>query len=267
MSDTFYHFSCGTTQLKSILEYLEHIEDDIGCLTEKVEDLTNAHDVHEKQCFHDNDTMQEKMASMQNKVTEIRQLVGVNALSKGVATHKVISEMKRGSIIDHSGFMVPSDDLKGRSSIVEENGEDVTERKKSPQKRRSRSPTKKRSASPTKTVTKPVKQGWEYREEERKAMREKNVIQNGHAVNDTENNVESPIKDRPRAARSKSRAAPGSPRKRTRSPTKKLEAIRRRMSADIESYDGSDESLRALEEMNGHARNVDDIGTNSGSDV
>ena len=49
--------------------------------------------------------------------------------------------------------------------------------------------------------------------------------------------------------------------------TKKLEAIRRRMSADIESYDGSDESLKALEEMNGHARNVDDMGTNSGSDV
>ena len=94
------------------MEYLETIEDDIGSLTEKVEDLSNAHDVHEKQCFNDNDLVQEKMDSMHSKVLEIRQLVGVTALSKGVASFKVISEMKRGSIIDQHGFMVPLDEVK-----------------------------------------------------------------------------------------------------------------------------------------------------------
>ena len=52
------------------------------------------------------------MGSMHSKVLEIRQLVGVTALSKGVASFKVISEMKRGSIIDQHGFMVPLDEVK-----------------------------------------------------------------------------------------------------------------------------------------------------------
>ena len=37
-------------QLKTILEYLENIEDDLGTLTERVEDLTHAHQVHKGHC-------------------------------------------------------------------------------------------------------------------------------------------------------------------------------------------------------------------------
>ena len=39
------------------------------------------------------------------KVLEVRQLVGVDALSKGLASFKLINEMKRNATIDESGFM------------------------------------------------------------------------------------------------------------------------------------------------------------------
>ena len=39
--DFFSDFSCATSQIKAILEYLETIEDDIGVLTKKVLDLSS----------------------------------------------------------------------------------------------------------------------------------------------------------------------------------------------------------------------------------
>ena len=40
------------------------------------------------------------------QVLEVRQLVGVDALSKGLASFKLINEMKRNATIDESGFML-----------------------------------------------------------------------------------------------------------------------------------------------------------------
>ena len=229
--------------MKSILQCLENLEDDVGSLTEKVEDLSNAHDVHEKKCLNDNDEVQEKMSSMHSKVLEIRQLVGVTALSKGVATHKVISEMKRGSVVDPNGFMIPPDELIRKTEIrSQQNGEE---------RLGSRSPRKTRSRSPTKSPTKPRKQGWEIRDEQRKAaiaLKEQNTGTNGH-IEDT-SDKEDEVQERPRAARSKSRATLDSPRRRTRSPTKKIQPFQRMVSDDIESNAGSDESFKNTEETN-----------------
>ena len=41
-----------------------------------------------------------------SQVLEVRQLVGVDALSKGLASFKLINEMKRNATIDDSGFML-----------------------------------------------------------------------------------------------------------------------------------------------------------------
>ena len=41
-----------------------------------------------------------------SQVLEVRQLVGVDALSKGLASFKLINEMKRNATIDESGFML-----------------------------------------------------------------------------------------------------------------------------------------------------------------
>ena len=75
--------SCGTLQFKSILECLEQMEEDMGNLKEKVSDFRAAHRVHEERCINDDITTTNKIIAMNEKVLEIRQLVGVDALSKG----------------------------------------------------------------------------------------------------------------------------------------------------------------------------------------
>ena len=55
---------------------------------------------------------------MNDKVLEIRQLVGVNALSKGLESFKIINEMKRNPIIDENGFMVPIEDQKQQNESI-----------------------------------------------------------------------------------------------------------------------------------------------------
>ena len=101
--------------------------------------------------------------------------MGVTALSKGVASFKVLNEMKRQSVVDAHGFMIPLSDLKKiQEKFSENNGNGLiesphlenTEEPAPEERRRSGSPRKsKREKSPTK----PQKQKWEFRDEARKA--------------------------------------------------------------------------------------------------
>ena len=92
-------FSCGSAQFKTILEFLEQLEEEMGDLKEKISDYSVASRLHEEQCLEDDLLTANKLNSMNDKVTtkllllnipvivlqilEIRQLVGVDALSKG----------------------------------------------------------------------------------------------------------------------------------------------------------------------------------------
>ena len=85
------------------------MEDELGSLTEKVEDMSASHKIHEERCQSDDAITTYKLNAMNDKVLEIRQLVGVNALSKGLASFKLINEMKRSAIIDNGFMTVPLD--------------------------------------------------------------------------------------------------------------------------------------------------------------
>ena len=229
------------------------MEGELGSLTEKVEDLSASHKVHEERCNNDDIITTNKLNSMNDKVLEIRQLVGVTALSKGLASFKLINEMKRTSIIDENGFMVPLEDQQGTEGESEKRGT-MTERTKS-----------------SKKPTAPKIQGWEVRDMKRKQSlqaKSDNLTQNWKTSYHTQglnaekeslseeiegdtamdNNVDGKdtppstgsdtfddqTVERPRAARAKTRERSVSPRKRTRSPTKKLDAIKRMISTENE---------------------------------
>jgi len=215
--------SCGSMQLKTILEYLENIEDDLGTLTERVEDLTHAHQVHKGHCKDEHEEAQEKLSSMHSKIGEIRQLVGVTALSKGVASFKVLNEMKRQSVVDAHGFMIPLSDLKKiQEKFSENNGNGL---KESPHLENTEDPApeeRKRSGSPKKSKrekspTKPQKQKWESRDEARKAKvalnRQQTEEREGKAGAEGWDEEGAATVERPRAARTRSRSK--SPNKRS----------------------------------------------------
>ena len=63
------------------------MEEEMGSLKEKISDFRAAHRVHEERCINDDIVTTNKINSMNEKVLEIRQLVGVDALSKGVDTY------------------------------------------------------------------------------------------------------------------------------------------------------------------------------------
>ena len=116
-----YLYRCGTNQFKSILEFLETMEDEIGNITEKVEDLSASHKVHEKRCDNDNVITTNKLNAMNDKVLEIRQLTGVNASSQRLAN--LLNEMKRKAIIDENGFTIPIEDQKPQDETIEDMNE------------------------------------------------------------------------------------------------------------------------------------------------
>ena len=234
------------------------MEEELGSLTEKVEDMTASHKVHEERCRNDDVITTNKMIAMNNKVLEIRQLVGVNALSKGLASFKIINDLKRNSIIDSTGFMVLNHDQKPEDRIIEEGNEtpmsrDDIKRNKNNTKSNSK---KGRNQSPRRKLTAPKLQGWEKREQKRKQslkakgddqpenLKQMNETLEGGAEQESiseegerarnssvgSDTFEEPMVERPRAARTKTRNRSVSPRKRTRSPTKKIDEIKRRMS-------------------------------------
>ena len=97
------------------------MEEEVVGLKEKVSDFVASSKVHEERCINYDITTTNKLNTMNEKVTtyfvsqvfkniclkvlEVRQLVGVDALSKGLASFKLINEMKRNATIDDSGFM------------------------------------------------------------------------------------------------------------------------------------------------------------------
>ena len=252
------------------------MEDELGSLTEKVEDLSASHKVHEERCYNDDAITTNKLNAMNDKVLEIRQLVGVNALSKGLASFKIINEMKRNAIIDENGFMVPLEDQKNQNENIEDVNETTTiedENKKTKNMRKGSMITE-RTKSPRK-VTAPKLQGWEIREQKRKQSlkakgddpahnwkmlsetigftankesisEEGENIGNGRDTSSTgSDNLEEPNIERPRAARTKTRTRSVSPRKRTRSPTKKLKEIKRRISSiSIETNEPNEDTIQ-----------------------
>ena len=246
-------------QFKTILEFLDSMEDELGSLTEAGEDMSASHKVHEERCDSDDAVTTNKLNAMNDKVLEIRQLVGVNALSKGLASFKIINEMKRNAIIDKNGFMVPLEDQKPEHQITDDGNENKSTKRGSIMAERSPKPQK----SPKK-LTAPKLQGWEKREQKRKQSvhaKADDPTHNWKMLGDTlgfagtkeegdnmkngkdsptsgSDTFDEPVVDRPRAARTKDRTRSVSPRKRTRSPTKKLEEIKRRISTNpIENGD------------------------------
>ena len=83
-------------------------------MKEKVIDLSEAQIVHEARCSNDENITSSKLISMNDKVLEIRQLVGVDALSKGLASLKLINDMRRNAYIDENGFMIHMDEPEKR---------------------------------------------------------------------------------------------------------------------------------------------------------
>ena len=75
---------CGSNQLEPILSLLESIESDIGGLEEKMSDLTQAQLVEWEKCSQDDTLTTNKVNTMFEKVQEVRQFVGYDALSKGM---------------------------------------------------------------------------------------------------------------------------------------------------------------------------------------
>ena len=57
-------------QFKSILEYLESMEDEMDGLKEKVSDFSASHRVHEEKCINDDITTTNKLNSMNQRVRE-----------------------------------------------------------------------------------------------------------------------------------------------------------------------------------------------------
>ena len=97
------------------------MEEEVVGLKEKVSDFAASSKVHEERCINYDITTTNKLNTMNEKVytlplwdlviylsqvLEVRQLVGVDALSKGLASFKLINEMKRNATIDESGFML-----------------------------------------------------------------------------------------------------------------------------------------------------------------
>ena len=98
------------------------MEEEVVGLKEKVSDFVASSKVHEERCINYDITTTNKLNTMNEKVDpsfmrscdlfifvqvlEVRQLVGVDALSKGLASFKLINEMKRNATIDESGFML-----------------------------------------------------------------------------------------------------------------------------------------------------------------
>merc|ERR1719277_1781758 len=116
------------------------MEEEMGSLKEKVSDFSAAHKVHEERCINDDITTTNKLNAMNERVLEIRQLVGVDALSKGLASFKLINEMRRNAKIE-DGFMVPleeqgdDDNLsKKASKSTGANNNNNNDRIKSPKK-------------------------------------------------------------------------------------------------------------------------------------
>ena len=207
------------------------------------------------------------------QVLEIRQLIGANALSQGLASFKIINEMKRKTIIDENGFIVPSEDQKPQYETIEDKNEssaleDDNKRMKSPRKGKM---TTERIKSPRK-VTAPKAKAREIKEQKRKqSLRAKGddpthnwkmlseaigftakndpISEEGDFVRngkDTSSNssetFEEKLAERPRGARNKTRTLTESPRKRTNSPIKKLEGMKRSISNNL--ADNGSEDIR-----------------------
>ena len=66
----YIKFRCGTVQFKSILEYLESMEDEMDGLKEKVSDFSASHRAHEEKCINDDITTTNKLNSMNQRVRE-----------------------------------------------------------------------------------------------------------------------------------------------------------------------------------------------------
>ena len=74
-------FSCGSAQFKTILEYLEQLEEEMGDLKEKISDYSVASRLHEEKCLEDDLTTANKLNSMNDKVTTIITLLLITRLS------------------------------------------------------------------------------------------------------------------------------------------------------------------------------------------
>ena len=74
-------FSCGSAQFKTILEYLEQLEEELGDLKERISDYSAASRVHEEKCVEDDITTTNKLNSMNDKVTTIITLLLITRLS------------------------------------------------------------------------------------------------------------------------------------------------------------------------------------------
>ena len=197
-------------------------------------------------------------------------------MSKGLASFKLINEMKRNAIIDENGFMVPIEDQKPQQETIEDLNESsiVEDDNRRSKSMRKGSTMNERTKSPRK-LTAPKLQGWEMREQKRKQslrakgddpshnwkmlsetigfnanrdsiVEEGDLGKNGKDTSSTGSDTfEEQIIERPRGARSRTRSV--SPRKRTRSPTKKLEAIKRRLS--ITSTERNEDSPKNNEDL------------------
>ena len=62
-------FSCGSAQFKTILEYLEELEEEMGDLKESISDYSAASRVLEEKCLEDDLATANKLNSMNDKVT------------------------------------------------------------------------------------------------------------------------------------------------------------------------------------------------------
>ena len=74
-------FSCGSAQFKTILEYLDQLEEEMGDLKERISDYSAASRVHEEKCEEDDLTTANKLNSMNDKVTTVIILLVIIRLS------------------------------------------------------------------------------------------------------------------------------------------------------------------------------------------
>ena len=75
------YFSCGSAQFKTILEYLDQLEEEMGDLKERISDYSAASRVHEEKCEEDDLTTANKLNSMNDKVTTIIILLVITRFS------------------------------------------------------------------------------------------------------------------------------------------------------------------------------------------
>ena len=68
-NDIFILFSCGSAQFKTILEYLEQLEEEMGDLKEKISDYSLASRLHGEKCLEDDLLTANRLNSMNDKVT------------------------------------------------------------------------------------------------------------------------------------------------------------------------------------------------------